>query len=324
MKKIFIFLLLLSPLLTISQVTKFYLNSTTTAYETIIAFSDSTSDGLDICCDAVSFGNFSPIWTSIGQQQYVINSFSKLDNDKFIPLGIRCPSETFEIGINQVIGDTIQCMIWDSMTGQLYDLPHQFSTPTNGDTRFKIFFERPLEIIINDFCDNTQVIIDDDTTIGYYTLTHNGIVQSVESDTIYIDSNGSYQLELTGDTIYEQVTFNIQNINSDYNASLIVPLTEVPVYDAVIVPVLQLNYTPYEIIWDFGDGSIIYNDINPVHEYNQPGVYNLLVTIISQNGCILNLNSIITVYSINGILPVKATSKGYPYFYDLSGRLIKK
>lgn len=322
MKKLILFLTILLPLSSISQITRFYLNSNTTAYQTIIAFSDSTTDDIDMCCDAVDLPQ-APIWTNIGTQRYVINSFADLTDDKWIPLGIRCPSETFEIGIDLIIGDTIQCMIWDSLTNQLYELPHVFNTPTNGNTRFKLFFEYPLSVNIQDLCDSTQVIINDDQSIGDLTLLYNGTITDINSDTIYIKSNGIYTLTLQGDTIIESETFIIDNVNNNHISQLIVPLTQVPINDAIIVPILDLNYTPLQIIWDFGDGNTLYNDINPVHQYVQPGVYTLSVIVISPTGCARYFTEFISVYTFNGLIPLvspKRSKKSNKY--DLSGRLI--
>lgn len=36
------------------------------------------------------------------------------------------------------------------------------------------------------------------------------------------------------------------------------------------------------IIWDFGDGSPFSNEINPKHAYNEPGDYNVSLTLVSQ------------------------------------------
>ena len=322
MKKLILFLAILIPTISYSQITRFYLDSETNAYQTIIAFSDSTTDGVDNCCDAYDWPN-APIWTRIGNLRYVINSFSQITDDRWIPLGIRCESETFEIGIDQVIGDTIRCLIWDSLTNEIYNLPHTFNTPTNGDSRFKIFFEYPLNVRTNNLCDSTQIIIDDDYSIGQLTMINNGITTNIDSDTFYLKSNGNYTLTLQGDTITEVVTFMVDNINNEQITELIVPLTQVPITDPVIVPILDLNYTPSEIIWDFGDGTTLYNDINPVHEYTQPGVYTLSVIVISQTGCARYLVEFISVYSINGIIPVVNPKKRKSsYKYDLSGRII--
>jgi hypothetical protein len=338
MKKLILFLTILIPTISYSQINggiKIYLNSSTNNGETIIAFSDQTTDLVDNffpCSDSPIFLQDGSLYTTIGTTQYLANSFSELTDDRWIPIGVRCQSQTFEIGINPLDTGIIcplvtlpqNCIIiWDSLTNELYNLPHQFTGPTNGNTRFKIFFEYPLNVKINDLCDSTQIIINDDYSIGQLTLTNNSITTNINSDTIYLQSNGNYTLTLQGDTITEVVTFMVDNINNEEITELIVPLTQVPITDPVIVPILDLNYTPSEIIWDFGDGAIFYNDINPVHQYTQPGVYTLSVVVISQTGCARYLVEFISVYSINGIIPVVNPKKRKSsYKYDLSGRII--
>ena len=320
-------LLILIPNLLYSQVNggiRLYLSSNTTNYETIIVFNESSTDLADNCCDAISFGQSGYLYTNIGQTEYVINSFSQLNSDRWIPIGVRCPSQTFEIGINLIIGDTIHCMIWDSLTGQLYTFPHQFTGPTNGNTRFKIFFEYPLSISLNNQCGYTQVIINDDESIGDYTLLYNGSESEIQEDTINLYSNGEYEIVLSGDTIYESIIFNIQNISNDYQSILSIPLTILSILDPGIIPTVQSNYIPSQIIWSFGDGTFSYDDTNPVHYYSETGIYTLTCTIISSDGCSEVLTSVISVYSIDGFEPIIKKSKNYPYTYGIDGKLLKK
>jgi hypothetical protein len=327
MKKLIKFLAIVIPNLLFSQVNggiRLYISSNTVNYENIIAFSDQTTDLADNCCDAVSIGQSSALYTAIGQTEYIINSFSQLTDDRWIPIGVRCPSQEFEIGVNLIIQNEIPCMVWDSLTNELYEMPHQFSGPVNSEQRFKIFFEYPLSVSVINICDTTQVVINDDNTIGEYTLLYSGTTSIINSDTIYLSQNGQYELQVQGDTIDESVDFTVENITNEYTQSLNIPLTSVPIIDPVIVPTLELNYNPEQIIWNFGDGTFAYDDINPVHIYTEPGLYNLSCTIISEDGCQKVLNSLISVYLINSLDPIiKKTSK-YQFYYGLDGRLMKK
>ncbi len=79
------------------------------------------------------------------------------------------------------------------------------------------------------------------------------------------------------------------------------------------------NYT-----WDFGDGIFSY-DKNPVHSFNQPGVYNVTVIFSDENGCVAKATreELITVrkptaifqatdrYSCNGKLNTQFTNQSY-------------
>lgn len=45
-------------------------------------------------------------------------------------------------------------------------------------------------------------------------------------------------------------------------------------------------------VWDFGDGSPISNEMNPVHTYSAPGVYYASLTGVNTGGCKTDLNDI--------------------------------
>jgi len=327
MKKLIIFLAII-PNLLLSQVSggiRLRLNSEAVNYETIIYFDSLSTDLVDNCCDAISFGQSDPLYTFIGQSEYIINTFSQLTDDRWIPIGVRCPSETFEIETNLILGTQIKHKILDVTTGQIYELPHQFNGPVNSGQRFKIFFEYPLQVSVSNGCDTSVVSINNDTTIGEYTLLYNGTSTTINSDTLYLFQNGQYELQLQGDTIDESISFVVENVSNDYSATLSIPLTSVPDVDPVIIPTIELNYNPTQIIWNFGDGTFVYDDINPVHYYTSPGLYNLTCTVISTDGCQKIFNSLITVYIIGGIEPIiKRVDSKYPFYYGLDGRLMKK
>ena len=327
MKKLITLVTILTPNLLFSQIEgglRFYISSQTSNHQTIIYFANESTDEADNCCDALSIGNFSTIWTEINQVQYVINSFSPLFNDRFISLGVRCPSQIFEIGIDEIYQQEIKCKIYDSLTNEMYDLPHQFNGPTDSDSRFQIFFEYPLNITLNNKCGYTQVIIDDDSTVGNYYLSSNGLESEITDDSINIYSNGLYQLSIDGDTINESVNFNIQNISNNYQSILNIPFTEISILDPGIIPTVQSNYNPQQIIWNFGDGNFVYDDSNPVHFYQEPGVYNLTCTVISPEGCVEILTSVITVFTISGFEPIIRKDRKYLYTYGIDGKLLKK
>jgi hypothetical protein len=329
MKQLIIFLTILVPNLVLSQINggiHLYLSvNSINQQTTIIYFDQSSTDSADNCCDAIDFGGGAEIYTMIGNQDYIINSYSSLSDDKWIPLGVRWsyPVE-FEIGIFETLGQPISCLLYDSFENQIYQLPHQFSGPIVSESRFKVFFEYPLNLMINNQCGLTQVIIDDDTTVGTYTLLHNGVESDVTLDTLNLYSNGFYELSLNGDTIDEFVGFNIQNLTNEYQSILNIPWTQVPIIDAYIIPEVQSNYNPEQIIWDFGDGNFSYDDANPVHQYTEPGIYTLTCTIISSDGCIEILTSTITVFVINGCEPLIKKDKKYLYSYGIDGKLLKK
>ena len=52
---------------------------------------------------------------------------------------------------------------------------------------------------------------------------------------------------------------------------------------------------PYTISWDFGDGSEGSDEENVVHTFEEPGTYNVVVTITDSNGETASDNLDITV-----------------------------
>jgi gliding motility-associated-like protein len=52
-------------------------------------------------------------------------------------------------------------------------------------------------------------------------------------------------------------------------------------------------------LWDFGDGTTG-TDVNPTHTYNNPGNYNVTLTVTNSTGCVntLTINDIVEVYEV--------------------------
>lgn len=46
---------------------------------------------------------------------------------------------------------------------------------------------------------------------------------------------------------------------------------------------------PLDYIWDFGDGTELSNEQNPVHAYENPGIYDVQLTISTDSGCVTTL-----------------------------------
>jgi PKD repeat protein len=88
--------------------------------------------------------------------------------------------------------------------------------------------------------------------------------------------------------------------------------------------VLPTNDGIASVLWDFGDGTTLYNDINPVHYYTQPGIY-ILRAIVNEGQCSKIFESQITVENINGIQAInKLQYRPTSNFYSIDGKLVKK
>ena len=83
------------------------------------------------------------------------------------------------------------------------------------------------------------------------------------------------------------------------------------------------NTSVNTVVWDFGDGSLRYDDINPVYYYSEVGQYILSVTVTSGE-CSKTVQEVITIDDVFGFSNIKLKSKDYLFYYGLDGRLHKK
>ena len=295
--------------------------------QTIIAFSDSTTDQADNCCDAFRLpGSDEGIWTYIETTEYVINSFGYLTEDKLIPLGTSAfpDTGTFIIGVDQVMGDTLPFVLIDNYVPGYHTLPYTFQGPVSD--RFSLLFERPIQVEVTSGCEVGYVVIDNDEPSTPYYLTNSSgqtLYLPTYTDTIYDLNSGNYTLSIY-DSIAESIQFSVEN--TVINAVLNIPLTTVYLGDSYIIPVLNI-YSAYDYVeWDFGDGNFAQNDINPVHYYTQAGVYTLRVTV-GAGQCSKIFETQITV---DGTLTTNFQYRDLPkyrpatFYYAIDGKLVKR
>lgn len=269
------------------------------------------------------------LYTKIGDSNYVINYFSKLTEQKTIPLYTSSIDDnlSYEISISSSFGvlETPIGIIDNQYPGQIFELPYTTTGIITGQ-RFSLIFMGLTSIEIINGCDNiggSAVIIDNNNPITLSELYLNGQLYTTnQNDTIFNLTDGLYVYRWYNDVGENQIDFQI--INSYLNFELILSQDLYYIEDAIISPVLILNGNYDEIIWDFGDGSqFIYDDINPIHQYNQLGEYLIRVTILSGQ-CFYYVEKIIYVNDIFGYPNIKKKSKLYIYEYGIDGRLLKK
>lgn len=74
-----------------------------------------------------------------------------------------------------------------------------------------------------------------------------------------------------------------------------------------------------KIIWDFGDGTTIVGKNKVLHSYTYPGIYTVMLILVSQEGCIdtitqyIKVNEIFTIWAPNIIIPGSGILNGYFY-----------
>ena len=334
MKKLILLLTILIPNIILSQsdseYIRVYIEKPELLYKNcVIIFSDSCTDDVDWCCDAIQFGGpLNSITTTIGNTSYVFNCFPKITEDRIIPLNINISPDTglFIIGIDLSVGN-LTCRLLDSQNPGYHQMPYICLGPVSNG-RFSIIFEYPMTVDVIGGCEEGYVIIDNDETSGSYELTpYNDpsiyYILPPNTDTIFNLTNGDYLLTLN-DSIIEQVQFGVSN--TIFNDELVVPYILLAIQDPYIIPYLIMASSYDEISWDFGDGTtILYNDINPVHAYTETGIFILKVTI-TRNGCSKTLEQTITVYNplgIKNIYPIIPSYKQSQYYYGIDGKLIR-
>jgi hypothetical protein len=74
-----------------------------------------------------------------------------------------------------------------------------------------------------------------------------------------------------------------------------------------------------QLIWNFGDGSVAAGQMNPMHTYTQPGVYEILLIARNGEGCAdtaihaLKVNEVFTLWVPTAFTPGSGNGNGYFY-----------
>lgn len=329
MKQLLSTLLLLTSVICFGQTTgvRLFFQKPNQFYkQTIIAFSDTTTNDADNCCDALMLASGTEgIWTYINGTRYIINTFAPLQVDNVIQLGTSASPDTgtFVIGVDQYIGDTLRVAILDELVPGIHSIPYTCQGPITGD-RFSLFVERPLSVEVVEGCEIGYVAINNDEPSVPYQLINQAnetLSLPATADTIYDLPSGTYTL-CVYDDVPEQYTFTI--VNTIIDATLYLPYNMVYIGDSYVTPVLSI-YSPYDSIeWDFGDGNLAQNDINPIHYYTNVGTYTLRASVI-KGDCTRIFEASITVSDVSNIQYVQAVKrKPTDYYYMIDGRLTKR
>jgi len=327
MKKILLLLLLCTAGAN-AQIFHVYMSNGTITPNMVVAFSDSTTDDVDVCCDAVDLGGVFPygdIWSNIGSQAYVINSYGPLTGVRVLPIGAYSPSAeiswTFSIPIVP-INTTVRILDGE----EEHDLPYT----TAGDFytgRFSLVFSPSPGFYHVPACTDTGRTCVDITIPGgydYWRIIKDGATEDLYTgtdSTVCGLTRGDYSIQLYRSDLVDGALFTIDWV--DLSAELQIPWTTISIQDPSIIPEAEV-FTPYDSLrWEFGDGRVILNDYNPVHTYGEDGVYTLTLTVY-RGHCSLVFTREITVYQINSLPPVYIRQQGSEKrIYGIDGRLIK-
>lgn len=300
----------------------------------IIAFDSTTSDGLDICCDAQTFGGpnaFLGIYTQLNSGYYVIMAYDELTTDRSISLYTSANPDisdiSFTIDVVETIGyeNTIVSISDSLFPDQRFSFPYNCVGPITG-TRFTFHTSAPVDINVSNGCASDSggsVLINNPNSRWAEELIYNGNTTITDiTDTLIINlQSGAYEYKWYNQT--GSLSHYFQVSNNEFNFNLIVPYTYLLVQDAYVIPEVIINGSYDSIVWDFGDGRIIYDDINPIHMYSDVGQYTLSVTVTSGE-CTKTLQETITVDNVFGFPNINLQNKYYQFYYGIDGRLHKK
>ena len=347
MKQLITFLTILIPNLILSQTffgyRLFLENPVQNSFETLVAFDTSATTGVDnnivlFDSDGDSFFVGDAIWpfgnqyldfhSRIGDQPYIFNYLPFPTEETSVPMWSVANPDTgiFTVGINMYYGNSNTFGFFrDNMTGEFHTSPYQAQAPVTGQ-RFTLYTTAPVSIETISSCDYNggQAIIHNRNNIQSSKIYKNGELLLETSDTIITGlESGNYEYRWIHPVGQEQIIdFGISNTSIDVTFQI--PFTNVLIFDAYIIPELIIQESQYsEIIWNFGDGTFLYNDVNPVHQYQNPGIYTLIVTILSNTGCVKVFTQEITVIDPTSIEKIKRRNKKYSYTYGIDGKLLK-
>lgn len=301
-------------------------------YETFVVFDSTTTEGVDPCCDAPTFGGPSTslgLYTKIGDAYFLFNYFSRLTTDRVIDLHTFATPDTgsFTLDVVQSVGyaSTILGLSDYNFPDQRFNFPYVVQGPITGQ-RFRLHTSAPVQIRVSNGCESDS---------GGSVWIHNPnskwseqILLDGEEIFLEVDSqmsgltSGIYEYKWYNESSSQTLGFTISN--NPFNFTLIVPYTYLDVTDPGIIPEVLINGGYDQIIWDFGDGSSpIYDDTNPVHYYNDIGEYTLRVTVISDS-CSKTVEQLIVVDDVSGIPMVREKKMKPLYYYGLDGRLHRR
>lgn len=107
---------------------------------------------------------------------------------------------------------------------------------------------------------------------------------------VHFDTTGAVLVTLTGvwQNCVEVATKEIYIFKEPTIDFTLKPGNQCVPFEAHFID-LSFSETPLSYFWDFGDGGTS-TDQNPIHVYTVPGPYPVTLTIISSQGCVVNLS----------------------------------
>jgi PKD repeat protein len=302
--------------------------------EALVAFIDDATDGVDNSYDALRLqGNADlSLYTFNGDLEYAIQAWPTLTNQRVIDLGaVNTAAGTSTIAMNlfENFDPTTVVYLEDTELGVFHNLTQDNSyefenSGLNGDAvRFRLHFRAPIGVSSVMDCSGTEsgkILVGNPNTTPVAVELKNASNEVVATAAPFVGehefvnlASGNYSLAMTytdGGSVNR--TTAVENNGMTTPASFIASATTVSIADAII----EFQGTAQgasEYTWDFGDGTIVTGDLNPVHAYNALGVYTVTFTAMN-NGCGSSATTTITVGAdLTGTNNV-ATTSGFSIF----------
>ncbi|AUC85312.1 hypothetical protein CW731_08415 [Polaribacter sp. ALD11] len=194
--------------------------------------------------------------------------------------------------------------------------------------QFNIFRQKPIQIdfketIITD-CDLKIVNRKTEAKVtgGFLPYTYSwsaGTVSVLDSSIMTTSQNGSYTLTITdakGCTKSNSFLIDVPKIGDTdfrYNAFAIEKYDLLSIKDPIQFTNLSTgNYS--NVTWNFGDGSPIISEENPIHIYDTTGTFKIILTVEYDAGCIYKFERTVNItlgYSL--VNPTAFTPNGDGY-----------
>ena len=309
-------------------------NVNAVASEAIVAFLEDATDAADSQYDALRLaGNTQmSLYTFNGNLEYAVQAWPTLTNERVIDLGtvntVAGPS-TISMNLFENFDPSVIVYLEDTELGVFHNLTadniYQFNnTGLNGEAvRFRLHFRAPIAVASSMDCSGTEsgkIIVANPNATPVALEVKNANNEVVATAAAFVGehevtnlSAGNYSLKLTytdgGSTTKNAV---VESNGMTAPASFIASATTVSIADAII----EFQGTAQgasEYIWDFGDGTIVTGDLNPVHAYTSLGVYTVTFTALN-NGCGSTATSTVSVTNDATGIGSATTSNGFSIF----------
>ncbi len=309
------------------------------ASETIIAFRDDATENYDAGIDVRRLpGNTSiALYTEVGEDQIAFNYFSPLTAERIVPLkALNVLGGVSTITMNQFENFEASTVVYleDVVNGVFHNLTenptYTFSDGqvSENEDRFRIHFRAPIAVSTSSDCSGQnlgKMILNNPnsssvtaevrgiTTNDVYTTEEFGLNSTSSEIVLEGLAADNYEITLSytdGTSASKQA--QVENGGIPVAASFQASATNVSIADAIIEFLGNApGATSYS--WDFGDGTVVEGDLNPVHAYMTAGIFTVTFRA-SNGGCETEFTQTINVSSASTSLSSIDPSIGFSIY----------